>query len=115
MINITRSAVAQIKQAAKEYQGEDVYLRLAAQKQEDGGLEYAMGFDELREKDKTVTASGLEVLISESSVPLLKGATLDYVEIEGGEYQFAFVNPNDPNHSAPDGMEHLFEQDEPED
>jgi len=28
------------------------------------------------------------------------GATLDYGEIDPGESQFIFINPNDPTHSA---------------
>ena len=40
-------------------------------------------------------------MISETSRPLLEGTTIDYVELEPGEFQFIFMNPNDANYSPP--------------
>ena len=32
----------------------------------------------------------------------LKNCTLDYVEIEKSNFQFIFLNPNDPDYNPPD-------------
>ena len=37
----------------------------------------------------------------ETSKILLEGTTLDYVELEPGEHQFIFMNPNDANYTPP--------------
>jgi len=34
-------------------------------------------------------------------VPLLDQATMDYVEIEPGQFHFIFLNPKDPNYRPP--------------
>ena len=36
-------------------------------------------------------------------VPLLDAATLDFVELDVGEPQFIFLNPNDPGYVPPSG------------
>jgi len=115
MINITPAALAQIKKAEQEYEGEDLHLRVAAKQHENGDIEYGMGYDQLRDKDQIFSISGVEVLVSKSSSDLVKGATLDYIEVEGGNRQFAFINPNDAAHKPPEGMEYLFEKEESED
>jgi len=112
MINITPAALAQIRKAEKEYEGEDLHLRVAAKQHENGDIEYGMGYDQLRDKDQIFSVSGVEVLISKSSTDLVKGATLDFIEVEGGEMQFAFINPNDAAHKPPEGMEYLFQKDD---
>ena len=60
-----------------------------------------MGFDEQAEDDAQVTSNSVTVLVSPGSVELLTGATLDYVEINRGEWRFIFINPNDPSHKPP--------------
>ncbi len=106
MIRLTESAAAQIRKAVAEAKiGEDTRLRVAARRAEDGSLDYAMGFDETRSEDDVAISHGIEILISESSRELLEGATLDYVELNPGEFQFIFHNPRDPAHqnAPPDG------------
>jgi len=60
-----------------------------------------MGFDEQAEGDAKVVSNGVMILVSPGSIELLTGATLDYVEINPGEWRFIFANPNDPSHKAP--------------
>ncbi|MCK5481107.1 MAG: iron-sulfur cluster assembly accessory protein, partial [Gammaproteobacteria bacterium] len=61
-----------------------------------------MGFDDNQLKgDLQITSEGVNVVISETSKILLEGTTLDYVELEPGEYQFIFMNPNDANYTPP--------------
>jgi iron-sulfur cluster assembly protein len=101
MITITPQAAAQIRKAAEQAEAEDMYLRLAAKRADDGNIEYAMGFDDMGGQDQIYTSEGTDVLISDSCKDLLRDATLDYVEISSGVHEFIFVNPNDPRHQAP--------------
>jgi iron-sulfur cluster assembly protein len=48
-----------------------------------------------------VVSSDITILISSGSIELLTGATLDFVEINPGEWRFIFINPNDPSHKPP--------------
>ena len=96
MITVTPPAAAQILQSAG-----GAGLRLAARLDDKGVIEYGMGFDDKADGDTQVAASGITLLISPGSVELLTGATLDYVEINPGEWRFIFINPNDPSHKAP--------------
>jgi len=101
MITITPEAATQIRQSAQQTGAQDVTLRIAARLDDKGVIEYGMGFDDKAEGDTQVVSEGINVLISPGSVELLTGATLDYVEINPGERQFIFVNPNDPSHKPP--------------
>lgn len=103
MIHLTPSAVEQILRAASAQ--EDgmppslPMLRLAA-KIEDGEIVYGMGFDDERENDAVIEAGGITLLIAPRSQELLAGATLDFVELKPGEFQFIFLNPNEPSACA---------------
>ena len=96
MITVTPQAAAQIQRSAG-----GAGLRLAARLDDKGVLEYGMGFDDLAEGDAQVVTNGITLLVSPGSVELLSGATLDYVEINPGEWRFIFINPNDPSHKSP--------------
>ena len=96
MITVTPPAAAQIRQSAN-----GAGLRLAARLDDKGIIEYGMGFDDKAPDDLEVASNGVKVLVSPGSVELLTGATLDYVEINPGEWRFIFINPNDPSHKAP--------------
>lgn len=91
---VTPAAAAQIKRSAEEASGEPL-LRVAAKRAADGSVEYGMGFDDLRDQDAQIECEGVRILIGPLSRELLDGATLDFVELEPGEYQFIFVNPNE--------------------
>lgn len=101
MITITPQAATQIRKASELADSEDMYLRLAAKREDDGSIEYAMGFDDMGGQDQIYTSEGIDVLISESCKELLRGATVDYVEISAGQHEFIFLNPNDSRHQAP--------------
>jgi iron-sulfur cluster assembly protein len=100
MITITPNAAKQIRKASEQADAEDMYLRLAAKREEGGDIEYGMGFDDMGGQDQIYASEGIDVLISDSCKDLLNGATLDYVEISAGKYEFIFVNPNDTRHQA---------------
>jgi len=101
MITITPQAAKQIRKASEQADAEDMYLRLAAKREDDGNIEYAMGFDDMGGQDQIYTSEGIDVLISESCKDLLRGTTVDYAEISSGQHEFIFLNPNDSRHQAP--------------
>ena len=94
MFRVTPAAATQILSAAAT-QPERTALRVAAKVDDDGEITYGMGFDEERENDCVVECEGLQLLISPRSQELLDDATLDFVELRPGEYQFIFINPKD--------------------
>lgn len=101
MITITPAAAKQIKKSTELSDAEDMYLRIAAKREDDGSIEYGMGFDDMKPQDQVYRSGGVEVIIADSCKDLLNGTTIDYVELNPGESQFIFVNPNDPRHQAP--------------
>jgi len=98
MITVTPQAAEQIRNSSQQSDTELMSVRLAARREPDGSIEYGMGFDERNEDDHLVTSEGINILISPRCVDLLVGATLDFVEINPGDYRFIFTNPNDNNH-----------------
>ena len=104
MIKITPAAAEQIRSSASQGQMDDMSLRLAATRNPDGSLHYGMGFDDNQlDGDTHISSGDVDLVVSESSLQLLAGMTLDYVELEPGAWQFIFMNPNDPNYKPPEG------------
>lgn len=99
MFMLTAAAAEQIARAALE-QPDNPPLRVAAKFDEDGEMVYGMGFDAQREDDLVVDTEGVQVLIAPPSQSLLDGATLDFVEVHPGEYQFIFSHATPPFNSA---------------
>jgi iron-sulfur cluster assembly protein len=101
MITVTPQAAEQIAKSAQQAGAGGVCLRLAARLDDKGVLEYGMGFDDKADGDMQVATNGVTILVSPGSIELLTGATVDYVEINPGEWRFIFINPNDPSHKPP--------------
>lgn len=93
MITITEEAAAQIRRAAEQGGTQGMSLRVAARRADDGQVEYMLGFDDLGDEDLEYTVQGIPLLISEFSKDLLRGITLDFVELNPGEFQFIFIPP----------------------
>lgn len=113
MFTVTPAAADEIRNSAKQGQMEGMPLRIAARQDTDGSLQYAMGFaDAQTDEDLSCDSEGITIVIAPSSYEFLKGTTLDYVEMEQGQNQFIFMNPNDPNYVPPTeqegGSEHHF-------
>ncbi|MCW9023805.1 MAG: iron-sulfur cluster assembly accessory protein [Gammaproteobacteria bacterium] len=99
MITITPEAAKQIKLSAEQNQAQDLPLRIAAKRNADGSIEYGMGFaDKPHQDDISLQSEGVDLVVTAISNELLNGTTLDFVEIEPGQFNFIFMNPNDPNH-----------------
>ncbi len=101
MFKVTAAAAEQVLSAAKQAGTEGLSLRLAAQQRPDGSIDYRMGFDDASEDDIQLTSEGVDIVMAPEHVPLLDDATMDYVEIEPGQYHFIFLNPKDADFSPP--------------
>ena len=101
MITITPAAASQIKLSTEQSSSEGMALRIAATKNDDDTIHYGMGFDESKESDIAIESEDIKIIVSPISAELLKDTTLDFVEIEPGKEQFIFLNPNDPEYTAP--------------
>ncbi len=102
MITITDDAAKQILHSASEGKIDGLSMRIAAKRNPDGSIHYGMGFDDSElDGDIHIKADNIDVVIGKSSQALLDGTTLDYVELEAGNWQFIFMNPNDSNYSPP--------------
>ena len=77
------------------------YAILSAVDVKDGKFNYLMGFDNPKEEDLRLKINNIEILISPDSMINLKNCKLDYVELDKGQSEFIFLNPNDPSYKAP--------------
>lgn len=105
MINVTPAAVKQIHMAASDSAADGMSLRVAAHFDERSGrMQYGIGFDEPRDDDDQIDTLGVTLLISPLSREALSDLTIDYVEIEPGDFRFVFIAPQEePEASAPTG------------
>ncbi len=101
MITITQAAARQIRRSADSGNMQELALRIAASRDPEGSIDYQMGFDEIARDDVLVNARGVDVVLRNDDKALLNGLTLDFVELEPGDFQFIFLNPNDPNYQPP--------------
>jgi len=101
MFKVTSAAAAQVLDAARQGGTEGLALRLAAQQNPDGSIDYRMGFDDPHEEDILLSSEGVDIVMAPEHVPLLDAATMDYVEIEPGQRHFIFLNPKDPSYRPP--------------
>lgn len=91
MITLTPAAAEQVLRAAEEAGLDEPLLRVAARATEENGeIEYGMGFDERREQDQEFSCEGVTVLVSPPSRDALAGTVLDFVEMSPGDFRFIF-------------------------
>jgi iron-sulfur cluster assembly protein len=101
MFKLTTAAAEQVVKAAQQGGTEGMSLRLAAFQKPDGAIDYRIGFDEPTEDDIRMTCEGVDVVMTPEQVPLLDQTTMDYVEMEPGQFRFIFLNPKDPHYTPP--------------
>ena len=100
---ITEDAAEEILRSMRQTNPTTGSLRIAAKRRPDGSIDYAMGFDEADDTDPMVEQFSVEVLIGVTSLDLLAGALLDFVQLKTtGPKEFIFLNPNDPQFVPPD-------------
>ena len=95
MFTLTSTAAQQIRQAAADSGAQDMALRVAARRLPDGSLDYGMGFDEAAEDDTRLLIEDVTVLLAPAHARLLQATTLDFVELEPGQFNFIFI-PQEP-------------------
>lgn len=100
-VTFSDSAIEQIKISAAQTDSSGMGLRIAARMTADESVDYGMGFDEPKDDDIQFDCNGITILISPSDEELLHGAHVDFVELEPGNSNFIFLNPNDPNYKPP--------------
>ena len=101
MFTVTKAAARQIRKSAVEGDLEELALRIAATRNAERGIDYKMGFDEIGQDDIHLTSRGIDIVINTRDKELVNGTVLDFVELEPGDFQFIFMNPNDPNYTPP--------------
>ena len=92
-IEVTVEAANQIKKSALEAKLENTPLRIAATRNADESIHYGLGFDDIgndSENDHRFESNGVEIVVADSSLELLTGTTLDYVELEPKQFHFVF-------------------------
>jgi iron-sulfur cluster assembly accessory protein len=101
MLQVTPAAATQIRTAAVQGNAIGLPLRIAIQTKADGRFHYLMGFDDQNQTgDQTLTIDQVVVVVDARSQPLVQGMTIDFVELDG-QWEFIFLNPNDPHYQAP--------------
>ena len=101
MLAITEAAAIIIAEQHKETNAGEMFLRLAAKANQDGSIEYGIGFDDANDHDIKINQFDIVVITDPQSAELLDEATMDYVEIENGQFHFIFSNPLDKNYTPP--------------
>jgi iron-sulfur cluster assembly protein len=101
MITVSQKAAEKVLESMAQTNETGLSLRLAVKRMSDGSFDYAMGFDQPDQHDSQVSSNGVSVIVAPTSTEFLRGATLDYVELEEGDYRFIFMNPNDPAYVPP--------------
>lgn len=91
--HMTSAAAREILAAAGRSNAAGLALRVAARPAQDGSLSFGMGFDEPAEDDEVRVFDGLTVLIGAASSRWLADTVLDYVELDTGDRDFIFVQP----------------------
>ena len=99
MISLSTAAIEQIRHSAEASGIVAVPLRIAVKQLEDGSFHYAMGFDEQRlPGDTFFNFDGVDLVVATASKDLADGLTIDFVELQAGQPEFIFMNPNDPEY-----------------
>ena len=101
MFSVSKEAAAELKRSMAHHDFDDMPLRIAAQKNPEGAIEYQMGFDEAGPGDVMIGCRGIDVIIAKDHKVLLNGTSMDFVELEDGNKHFIFLNPNDPTFVPP--------------
>ena len=102
MVTITAKAAEKIRESAKQTRAENMALRIAVSENPDGSFHYAVGFDDTQnEADISVESEGLKLVYAADQAEKLDQMVVDFVELEPGQENFIFLNPNDPTYVPP--------------
>ena len=92
-VALTPAAAARVAAIAQR-QGKAAILRLSVEGGGCAGFQYRFGLaDQVEADDKTVMQDGVTLVVDETSLELVRGSAVDYVESLGGA-AFQVTNPN---------------------
>ncbi len=95
-IQLTESAAQHVQKMLAKQPG--IGLRLATKKSGCTGFAYLVEFaDEIHEDDQVFESYGVKVVVSNASMPILDGMTVDFVQQNVLNQGFEFINPNVKN------------------
>ena len=103
MFVLTSAAAQQIQQAANASNAQHMALRVAARVDAEGNIEFGMGFDDPGESDLKLNLEGIDIVIGTEHQDLLDDTTLDFVELEPGDFNFIFVDSRQAASAASGG------------
>jgi len=93
-VTLTENAARRIAELKAAENAPRAFLRLAVSGGGCSGFQYGFSFDdERREDDRAFPRDGVELVVDEISLELVKGAEIDFVEDMMGAY-FQVRNPN---------------------
>ena len=93
-LEVTAKAAAQVKLIQEREGRANQYLRVSVVGGGCSGLSYKLSFEEApKERDKTVEAHGVKIVVDPKSLLFLKGITVDFTDGLDGQ-GFVFNNPN---------------------
>jgi iron-sulfur cluster assembly protein len=80
LVTLTNDAALKVRELlAREPDATEQALRLAVHEGCCSGYAYALGFDQARADDYTVSSEGVTVLVDPESAPLVRGSQIDFV------------------------------------
>ena len=102
MVKLTPAAAEQIRASAHASNAVDLPLRIEVAKNDDGSLQYALGFDDVGgDEDVRFETEGIAIVMPAASLEWARQLLVDYVTLDSGETAFVFLNPQDPNFNPP--------------
>lgn len=93
-MTVTENAARRIRELQEQDEFKGMFLRIAVSGGGCSGFQYGFTFDDQRnEDDRQFAQHGVEVVVDDTSLDLLNGAAVDYVEEMVGA-AFRITNPN---------------------
>lgn len=104
-VTVTDSAAKRIAFLVKQESGDSLFLRVTVSGGGCSGFQYGFGFDDdIKPDDEVFEHEGVKVVIDETSLDLMGGAEIDFVEdLIGASFQI-----NNPNATASCGCGSSF-------
>jgi iron-sulfur cluster assembly protein len=94
MIQLTEAAASALHSAIATVPTSIAGLRLAVQSKGCAGFQYEMGLvDQVMPEDISCESRGVKILLDPSSVALISGTTIDFIDSQEGT-GFSFDNPH---------------------
>ena len=95
-IQLRESAAGHVQKMLQKQPG--LGLRLATRKSGCTGFAYVVEYaDEITEDDQVFESHGVKVVVDNTSLPMLDGMTVDFVQQNVLNQGFEFINPNVKN------------------